>query len=577
MSGHFFAKTFILEHEQWEKRRLHAWGIALSKPHQAISRLSSFSDRSPQDVEVYDTTLRDGNQSVGVNFTWTQKLKVAQTLIVAGVDYVEGGWPNATNPTELAFFTHAKSLSSKDFSHVTAFGMTRRANTDSAEDGNLSYLLQAGTGTVTIFGKSWAFQVEKVLKTTLDENRRMIRDSVGFLRSRGRKVIYDAEHFFDGFRADRDYALSTLRAAEDGGASALVLCDTRGGSYPSEVYETTKYVLERVRLPVGVHCHDDRGMATSNTLFGVMAGATHVQGTMNGLGERVGNADLVEVVANLNLMGVNTGLQASRLTSISRFISEISGVRENPFKPFVGKYAFAHKGGVHADAVLKADSAYEFFDPSAFGNGRAITVSSQAGRSSLLAAAERFGFKLSRDDRRLLPILQSVKRLESQGCNLENAEASLELLIRRTLGSKREPFRVWGWELSVQNDGKKSAVLCKVNVKVNGEPLETTAAGNGPVNAFDQALRTVLSGKFGSRFTTRLTGYRVKEIDSESGTAARVAVYIDFSDNHRTWTTVSSSTNIIQASVDALVDGYAYSFKAMKPALKSKKAQRHRQ
>jgi 2-isopropylmalate synthase len=486
---------------------------------------------------------------------------VARAFINADVDYVEGCWPNETNPTDIEFFKLAKTLDRDAFSRVVPFGMTRRANTRAANDRNLEHLLKAQTKTVTIFGKSWAFQVERVLGTTLDENRRMICDSVEFLRSHGRKVIYDAEHFFDGFKADPEYALSTLEAAKDAGASTLVLCDTRGGSYPSEIYEATRCVLSQVAIPVGIHAHNDRGMATANSLFAIMAGASHVQGTMNGLGERVGNADLIEVVANLHLMGVKTRLRASKLSSLSSFTYEMSGVREDKYKPFVGKHAFSHKGGVHGDAVLKAKAAYEFFDPQAFGNARAITVSSQAGRSSLLAAARRFGFRLSKNDPRLSDILREVKRLEALGCNLEFAEASVELLFLRALTRKTDPFRVLYWDAAVQNHGEESLAHCRLAVQVAGKVLETTAVGNGPVNALDQGLRVVLRERFGSKLSATLIGYRVREIDSEAATAARVAVYIDFSDKHRTWTTVASSTNIIEASVEALVDGYNYALR----------------
>ena len=451
---------------------------------------------------------------------------------------------------------------------VVPFGMTRRANTRPTNDKNLQHLLKAETKTVTIFGKSWPLQVEKVLKTTLDENRRMIADSVDYLRSHGRKVIYDAEHFFDGYKANRDYAISTLAAAKNSGASTLVLCDTRGGSYPSEVYEITRAVVEKFDVRIGIHAHNDRGMATANSLFATMAGASHVQGTMNGLGERVGNADLIEVVANLNLMGKKTRLEPSKLTSLSGFTYEMSGVRENKYKPFVGKHAFSHKGGVHGDAVLKAQETYEFFDPEAFGNVRAITVSSQAGRSSLLAAARKFGFRLVRNDSRLSDLLKEVKRLEALGSNLEFAEATVELVFLRALTGKPDPFRIIYWDAAVQNNGGDSLSHCRLAVDVSGKVLETTAVGNGPVNAFDQGLRVVLREKFGSKFSARLVGYRVREIDSEAGTAARIAVYVDFSDDHRNWTTVVSSTNIIEASVGALVDGYNYALRTVQRSSK---------
>ena len=500
-----------------------------------------------------------------MNFTSTQKLRVANAFIDASVDYVEGGWPNDKNPIDVDFFKLAKSLDGEGFSHVTAFGMTRRPQTDSSEDVNLKYLLEAGTKTVTLFGKCWGFQVEKVLRTTLDENRKMVYDSVKFLRSRRRKVIFDGEHFFDGFREDPDYALSILSAAEDAGASTLVLCDTRGGTFPPEIYKATRQVAENGGTPVGIHAHNDRGMATANTLFAVMAGATHVQGTMNGLGERVGNADLIEVIANLHLTGVETKVQSNKLASLSRFTYEMSGLPEDQYKPFVGKHAFSHKAGVHGDAVLKAKKAYEFFDPSAFGNSREITISSQAGRSSLLHAAKKFGFHLRKSDRNVSELLREVKHLEAQGCNLEFAEASIELLFQRTLSRKPDPFKVVGWKTTVRSEGGKLFSECDLAVEIKGRVLETTAHGNGPVNALDQGLRVVLREKFGSKFSAMLVGYRVREIDSEAGTAAKVAVYVDFSDKHRTWTTVASSTNVLEASAKALVDGYAYALRMAKP------------
>jgi 2-isopropylmalate synthase len=436
--------------------------------------------------------------------------------------------------------------------------MTRRASTTPQRDRNLRELIRAKTETVTIFGKSWQFQVEEVLGTTLDENLKMISDSTMFLRSRNRNVIYDAEHFFDGFRTNPDYAFSTLRAARESGASMLVLCDTRGGAYPTEIYDATRLVLKEVGGPIGIHCHNDRGMATANSLFAVMAGASHVQGTINGLGERVGNADLVEVVANLRLMGATTNLKATRLASLSRFTYEMSGLREDRFKPFVGEHAFAHKGGVHGDAVRKTQLSYEFFDPSEFGNKRHITVSSQAGRSSLLAATERFGFTISRDDKRLLTLLREVKHLESQGCNLENADATLELIVRRTFAGDAPAFSLVDWNVTAMKDSGEISARCELTMRLNGKRIRSADVGNGPVHALDRALRRVLRKKFGSRFSAKLTGYRVREVDSERATAATVAVYIDFSDKPRTWTTVASSTNIIQASVGALVDGYTY-------------------
>jgi len=541
-------------------------GIECTSRKKAFAKFSSQDWSLPESVEVYDTTLRDGNQSVGVNFTSTQKQRVAEAVIAAGVDFVEGGWPNATNPVDCEFFNDSKSLDRETFSRLTAFGMTRRANTRVEDDSALAQLLSAGTRTVTIFGKSWSFQVEKVIGTTLEENLRMVEESIAFLKSHKRRVIFDAEHFFDGFKANPTYALSVLKTARLAGASVVVLCDTRGAALPTEIADGTRSALNENEVPVGIHCHNDRGLASANTLFAVMSGASHVQGTINGLGERVGNADLVQVVANLHLMGIRTRLQLRKLTALSRFVCDMSGTREDRFSPFVGEYAFAHKGGVHGDAVLKARNAYEFWDPSVFGNRRSITVSSQAGRSSLLEITRKLGFNLSRDHAKLSTLLREVKRFESQGCNLENAQASLELLILRNLSRVREPFRIVSWQVNVKESGAKGSARSRMVVKIKNRLFETQADGNGPVNALDEALRRVLRNRFRSAFSAKLAGYRVREIDSEAATAANVAVYIDFVDDHRTWTTVSSSTNIIQASVAALVDGYVYSLTQRKCA-----------
>ena len=541
--------------------------MAVSVP--ALSRFSS--ELASDHIEIYDTTLRDGNQSVGVNFTASQKLRVAEAFVNAGIDYIEGGWPNQTNPTDVEFFQRTAVRNGALHERVTAFGMTRRPKLKPREDENIQALLAAKTKTVTIFGKSWLFQVEKILRTTSTENESMIRDSVEFLVSRDRDVIYDAEHFFDGFRADRAYALSTLKAAEEGGASRVVLCDTRGGSLPSEILEATRRVVREVGVPVGIHAHNDRGMATANSLFAVIGGATQVQGTMNGIGERVGNANLIEVVANLHLMGAKTRIPVSRLTSLSRFTCDISGLREDPYKPFVGRHAFAHKGGVHGDAVLKAEAAYEFLDPTAFGNARAITVSSQAGRASLLAAVNKLGFYLSKHDPRLSAVLRRVKSLEAAGCNLEMAEASMQLALLRSLSPVEDPFRIIDWEIGLQNTSGKSVARCLVRVEVKKKIVETKAVGNGPVNALDHALRSVLMSAYKESFLAKLTGYRVREIDSDSATAATVAVYIDFADTSRSWTTVASSTNIIEASLDALVDGYVYGLRTHKPRTRSRR------
>ncbi|MEM3022231.1 MAG: citramalate synthase [Candidatus Bathyarchaeia archaeon] len=514
--------------------------------------------RKSERLIIYDTTLRDGNQAFAVNFSVEDKLKIARKLDELDIHYIEGGWPNPTNPSELEFFKRVKSEGLR--AKVAAFGMTRRPGSKPEEDPNLNSLLEAEPDCVTIFGKTWRLHVERVLETTAEENLAMIASSIEYVKAHGYEVIYDAEHFFDGYKNDPYYAMETLRAASEGGADQMVLCDTRGASLPMEIFRATEGVAKEFRgIAIGIHAHNDKGLATANSLFALMAGARHVQGTINGIGERCGNADLIEVLGNAKLsLGMDLELDLSALSKVSSYVYEIAGLSPNDRQPFVGKCAFAHKGGVHGHAVLKCPEAYEFVDPSVLGGSRFILVSSQAGRANLLAKAKGFGYDLERDDPRLARILERVKEMEGEGYHFENADATLDLVLARSLGIDPKYFDIEGWRVIVS--GGKGGVTSESTVKlrVNGEELLTASEGNGPVNAFDLALRKALGSRYRELSGVSLAGYRVREIDVERGTAAKVRVHIEFEADGRRWSTVGVSTNILEASKEALEDGYLY-------------------
>ncbi len=514
--------------------------------------------RKSERLIIYDTTLRDGNQAFAVNFSVEDKLKIARKLDELGVDYIEGGWPNPTNPSELEFFKRVKreGLSAK----VAAFGMTRKPGSKPEGDPNLNSLLEAEPDCVTIFGKTWRLHVERVLETTAEENLAMIASSIEYIKAHGYEVIYDAEHFFDGYKDDPYYAMETLRAASEGGADQIVLCDTRGASLPMEVFRATEGVAKEFRDSViGIHAHNDKGLATANSLFAIMAGARHVQGTINGIGERCGNADLIEVLGNAKLsLGMDLELDLSALSKVSSYVYEISGLSPNDRQPFVGRCAFAHKGGVHGHAVLKCPEAYEFVDPAVLGGSRFILVSSQAGRANLLAKAKEFGYDLEKDDPRLAKILEKVKEMEGEGYHFENADATLDLVLAKCLGADPKHFDIEGWRVIVSGGREGVSSESTVKLRVDGEELLTASEGNGPVNAFDLALRKALESKYRELSGVSLAGYRVREIDVEQGTAAKVRVHIEFEADGKRWSTVGVSTNILEASKEALEDGYLY-------------------
>ena len=516
-------------------------------------------------VEIYDSTLRDGAQAEGIAFSSEDKLLIARRLDELGVHYIEGGWPNPTNPKDLAFFREVKKLGLR--AQVTAFGSTRRANNPPNEDATLHTLLQAETETVCVFGKSWTLHVEAALKTTREKNLELIEDSVGFLTDRGRKAVYDAEHFFDGYKDDPAYAIETLKAAQRGGAQILVLCETNGGALPSEVAEIIKATIEEIDIPFGIHAHNDAGMAVANTIAAVELGAIQVQGTFNGLGERCGNANLCTVIPNLELKMKRITIGANHLTELmdfSRFLNDIANVYHDHRQPFVGESAFAHKGGVHIDAMSKHPRCYEQCDPELVGNERRFLVSDQSGSSTVVSKLDRVFPGLNKKDPRVAAILEEVKRLENQGYQFEAAEGSFELLARRAMGSYQDLFELVSFRTIIRNASDDDSSEAIVKVVVDDQVYHTVGEGDGPVNALDRALRKALEQEFPSIRQVHLEDYKVRVLSSTDGTAARVRVLIESSDGRDVWGTVGASENVIEASWIALADSLHY--KLMKDA-----------
>ncbi len=515
------------------------------------------TDSIPKEVEILDTTLRDGAQSEGVTFSLQNKLSITRKLDEFGFHLIEGGWPNPTNPKELKYFQEVKKLTLNNAT-ITAFGMTRRKDIAPSEDEGLRFLLDSGVNTYTIFGKSWETHITHVLETTREENIRMISDSVRFLMESGGEVVYDAEHFYDGFKADAGYALRTIRAAEEAGAKTIVLCDTRGGTLPHKIYSITRQVLPQIRVPIGVHMHNDAGFAVANTLFGVMAGASHVQGTINGIGERAGNADLIQVIGNLELkLGVKTlkskgGLR--KLTELSSEIYELAHLHPNPYQPYVGRSVFSHKGGVHGHAVSRLPEAYEHIDPHLVGNERDVLASEQAGRANIEWKAREFGLNLPKEA--IVQVLKEVKRMEDEGYQLENADANLYLLMRKSLGDYQAPFEIVSWRAGTDARGEELLAESSVKVRIGGDIYHRVADGVGPVNALDDALRSVLLDTYPQVRGVKLQNFNVVIVDRAEGTESTVRVFVEFADDGKYWTTVGVSKNILEASRIALSAGY---------------------
>ncbi len=505
-------------------------------------------------VQIYDTTLRDGTQSEGISLSVNDKVKIARRLDEFGVHYIEGGWPGS-NPKDAEFFERVRKM---EFKHakIAAFGSTRKKGARPEDDANLRALVEAGTPVVTLVGKSWDLHVYDVLETTLEENLAMIRESVAYMKNLGKEVVYDAEHFFDGYKANPDYTLQTLAAAAEGGADVLVLCDTNGGSLPWEVAEITTLVGEQFATPIGIHTHDDGGNGVANALSSLRAGAVHVQGTVNGYGERTGNANLCTIIPNLQLkMGIRcvSDENLAGLSDLSHYVAEVANQPQNPYYPFVGKKAFAHKGGIHVAAVLKNEDSYQHINPVLVGNQRRTLVSELSGRGNVVDKARDFGIEVDGDQAR--EVVEQIKELEAQGFTFESAEASVNLMVRRAQRDYKAPFELIDFMVLVEHrQGRGMFAEATVKVRVDDQVLHTAAEGNGPVNALDAALRKALIGVYPDLADIRLDDYKVRILDSESGTAANVRVLIDTKNGKQRWSTVGASTNIIEASWRALAD-----------------------
>ncbi|HUT27610.1 MAG TPA: citramalate synthase [Methanomassiliicoccales archaeon] len=511
----------------------------------------------PTRASIFDTTLRDGSQTEGVSFSTEDKLEILDRLDAFGIDFIEGGYPGS-NPKDKAFFKAAKSVKLKN-GKLVAFGSTHRPGHSPEQDQNLKALLDTETEWVCIFGKSWDLHTEKALQVSLEENLNIVHDTVAFMKENGRRVIFDAEHFFDGYKNNQKYAFQVLDEAKKAGAEWFCLCDTNGGAFPSEVFQIVSHVRQEMKVPLGIHAHNDGELAVGNSLAAVEAGASMVQGTMNGLGERCGNANLCSVIPNLMLkMGVQTGVQhLDRLTGLANFVAEMANIAPNPRAPYVGRSAFAHKGGIHVSAVLKDSRTYEHVDPALIGNLRRILVSELSGVSNIMAKAEELGIDTERDGGR--SILEKMKALEAQGFQYEAADASLELLIRKLKGQNTSPFRLDGFRTFMDVTGDVMTSEASVRVVDSDGTLEHTAAnGNGPVNALDRALRKALERFYPVLKEMRLIDYKVRVIDGKEATAAKVRVLISSTDGTQTWTTIGVSENIIEASLMALIDSIEY-------------------
>ncbi len=511
------------------------------------------------DVEIYDTTLRDGSQGEGINFSVMDKLRIAGRLDAFGVHYIEGGWPGS-NPKDIEFFLKARRRKFKS-AQLAAFGSTRRKLVNVADDEQVRLLLEAQTPVVTIFGKTSELHVTEVLDCSLDENLAMIRDTVRFLKDHGKKVIYDAEHCFDGYKLNPKYALATWKAAQDAGADFVVLCDTNGGCLPDEIANITRVACEKLSCKVGIHTHDDIGLGVANALAALDAGAVHVQGTINGYGERTGNCNLVSVIPCVALKLKKSCVpeeSLAQLRKLSQFVDEIANMPHNPRLPWVGSAAFAHKGGMHVNAVQKPVRSYEHIDPACVGNARSVLISDLAGRSNIVMKARELGIQLADDAPELREILARVKALEHQGYEFEAAGGSLAVLIRGILDHRALPFEVRAYHVSMRYEGKSSVCEAIIKVQVDGKSAHTVAEGDGPVNALDQALRGALGTFYPQVKAIRLTDYKVRILDSSAGTAAKTRVLIQSSDGREEWGTVGVSDNIIEASLQALLDSMAY-------------------
>jgi 2-isopropylmalate synthase len=512
-------------------------------------------------IEIYDTTLRDGAQGEGISFSGAGKLRVAQRLDEFGVDYVEGGYA-ASNPKDMAFFQEIRK-EKPSHARIAAFGSTRKAATPVAEDPGTRALIEAETPVCTLFGKSWRLHVREVLRTSEEENRAMIADTVRFLKENGREVIYDAEHFFDGYKDSPEHALATLQAAREAGADRLVLCDTNGGSLPHEIGDMTRDVVGRFGRIVGIHTHNDGELGVANSIEAIRAGAMHVQGTINGFGERTGNANLCSVIPNLILkMGLPCACapQLKHLKDVANFVCEMANVRPNGKAPFVGESSFAHKAGMHVDGVRKTVHSFEHIDPAAVGNQRRVLISELSGSSNVFLKAVEMGLNLDKTSPEVKQILHELERMEKHGYEFEAAEGSFKLLIQKVLKKHRPFFTLEGFRVIVEKRHKDEPCITEATIKlsVNGETELTVGEGDGPVDALNAALRQALTRFYPIISEVQLVDYNVRILDPDSATAAKTRVLIESSDGKQTWGTVGVSGNLIEASWEALVDGVEY-------------------
>lgn len=509
-------------------------------------------------IEIYDTTLRDGSQGEGIYFSLQDKLLITKRLDEIGVDFVEGGYP-LSNPKDVEYFQRVRDLP-LTHARVVAFGMTRRKGISADQDIGMQAMRDAGTSHCTIVGKTWDLHVNEVLRVDEAENLAMIEDSVAFLVAEGRTVLYDAEHFFDGFRANPEFALRTVLAAQKGGAAMIVLCDTNGGCLPEQIGEFVDAVRKELRVPVGIHCHNDGEVAVANSIRAVLHGAQQVQGTINGIGERCGNADLISVMGNLALklkMEILRNQGVAHLTELSRYVHELANMNFRSGQPFVGSSAFAHKGGMHVHAVARLAASYEHIPPESVGNARKILVSELSGRSNIIAKTDKY--RIGHDQELMSRILNRVQDLENEGYQFEAAEASFDLLVRKAAGVYSPKFERIHYRVNVETDLDRTATTeATVKLRVAGGVQHEVAEGDGPVNALDQALRKALRAAYPNLDSMHLVDYKVRVINSTEGTAARVRVVIESRDDTDIWSTIGVSENIIEASWLALVDSVEY-------------------
>ncbi|MDD5583428.1 MAG: citramalate synthase [Candidatus Omnitrophica bacterium] len=512
-------------------------------------------------IFIYDTTLRDGAQTEGISYSLQDKISIAKRLDSFGVDFIEGGWPYS-NPKDTEFFAYFRKHPLRN-AHLVPFGSTAHPARPAHTDKNLTSLLKSGTEYVTIFGKTWDLQVKEVLRIGLDDNLRIIRESVAFLKKHGKKVFYDAEHFFTGYKANPEYAIKTILAALDAGAHLVIFCDTNGGTLPWEITRIAQEVREVISLGnFGMHCHNDTGMAVANSLACIEEGCVHIQGTMNGYGERCGNTDLVTVLGALVLkMGCHVSCEKNmgQLTELSYFVSEVSNMIHHDATPFVGRSAFAHKGGIHIDAMLKNPLAYEHIDPLLVGNHRRFVVSELAGKSSLVLKAKELAFDLDKKSPRAKKIHKLIQDLEAQGYQFEAAEASFKLLLEREFRKYKKFFELLGFRVIVEKrDDGRLISEATIKIKVKGVLRHSASEGDGPVNALDSALRHALRDFYPALSKMHLSDFKVRVLDAKEGTAAKVRVLIESQDEKESWTTIGVSGNVIEASYNALADSIEY-------------------